>query len=99
MHLDRAAGSDARADRGTLDIAFDVFDTVDLTYLIDCPGEVDALADDAAQRHLAGRDANVETGTDGPIRRKGAQYGARSRLDQPVHQNGPRNLALLKYRV
>src|ERR1700704_2915121 len=99
MHLDRAAGSDARTDRGAVDIVFDVFDAGDLTYLVDRASEVDALADDATQRHLAGSNGNVETGTDGPFRRKGTQHGASSRLDQLVRQNGPRSIALLKRRV
>jgi len=74
-------GLDARTNRGAVDIVFDVFNAVDLTYPINRAGEVPTLADDAAQRHLSGINGNVETGTDGAFRRKRAQHGAGSCLD------------------
>src|SRR4051812_23207079 len=66
--LGRAQASDAGANWGALDIAFDVFDTVDLTYLLYRAGEIPTLTDDAAQRHLPSSNGNLDTGTDIPFR-------------------------------
>ena len=77
-------GLDARTNRGAVDIVFDVFNAVDLTYPINRAGEVPTLADDAAQRHLAGSNGNFETSTNAPFGRKHAQHGTRSSLDQLV---------------
>src|SRR5438876_2677432 len=62
--------SDARTDRGTVDIVFDVFDPFDSTYLIDHASEVPVLADDAAQRYLAASNGNVKASCDGRFRSK-----------------------------
>src|SRR5882724_11285079 len=75
------------------DIVVDVFDTFDLTYLIDRIGNIAALSNAAAQGYLAPDNRNVETGG-GRI-----EYRLRPGLDQPVGQNGPGSNALLKRRI
>ena len=73
----RILSSDARTTRNAVDIIFDVFDAVDLTYLTDRTGKVAALADGAAQCHRARNNSNV----DSALRRKRVEHGANSRLD------------------